>query len=134
MVPKDSEKSPVKRLHQPWSMPWPMPWASSVAHDLHNIVAVGATDAELCAAVNAVIRAQGGITVAAGQTIDILPLPIAGLMSPDEGYAVGAQYARLDARTKQLGSTLSAPFMTLAFMALLVIPDLKLSDRGLFSG
>lgn len=111
-----------------------MPWASSVAYDLHNIVAVGATDAELCAAVNAVIRAQGGITVAAGQTIDILLLPIAGLMSPDEGYAVGAQYARLDARTKQLGSTLSAPFMTLAFMALLVIPDLKLSDRGLFSG
>jgi len=55
-------------------------------------------------------------------------------MSPDDGYAVGAQYARLDARAKQLGSTLSAPFMTLAFMALLVIPDLKLSDRGLFSG
>jgi adenine deaminase len=108
--------------------------ASSVAHDSHNIVAVGATDAELCAAVNAVIRAQGGIAVAAGQTIDILPLPIAGLMSPDDGYAVGAQYARLDARAKQLGSTLSAPFMTLAFMALLVIPDLKLSDRGLFSG
>lgn len=108
--------------------------ASSVAHDSHNIVAVGTTDAELCAAVNAVIRAQGGIAVAAGQTIDILPLPIAGLMSPDDGYAVGAQYARLDARAKQLGSTLSAPFMTLAFMALLVIPDLKLSDRGLFSG
>jgi adenine deaminase len=108
--------------------------ASSVAHDSHNIVAVGATDAELYAAVNAVIRAQGGIAVAAGQTIDIPPLPIAGLMSPDDGYAVGAQYARLDARAKQVGSTLSAPFMTLAFMALLVIPDLKLSDRGLFSG
>ena len=108
--------------------------ASSVAHDSHNIVAVGATDAELCAAVNAVIRAQGGIAVAAGPTLDILPLPVAGLMSPDNGYAVGAQYARLDARAKQLGSPLTAPFMTLAFMALLVIPDLKLSDRGLFSG
>jgi adenine deaminase len=108
--------------------------ASSVAHDSHNIVAVGATDAELCAAVNAVIRAQGGIAVAAGPTVDLLPLPVAGLMSPDDGYAVGARYARLDARAKQLGATLSAPFMTLAFMALLVIPDLKLSDRGLFSG
>jgi adenine deaminase len=111
-----------------------MPWASSVAHDSHNIVAVGATDADLCAAVNTVIRAQGGIAVAAGQTMDILPLPIAGLMSPDEGYAGGAQYARLGARAKQFGSTLSAPFMTLAFMALLVIPDLTLSDRGLCSG
>jgi adenine deaminase len=111
-----------------------MPWASSVAHDSHNIVAVGTTDAELCAAVNAVIHVQGGITMAAGQTIDILSIPIAGLMSPDEGYVVGAQYARLDAHAKQLGSTLSAPFMRLAFMALLIIPDLKLSDRGLFSG
>jgi len=108
--------------------------ASSVAHDSHNIVAVGATDAELCAAVNAVIRARGGIAVAAGPTVELLPLPVAGLMSPDDGYTAGAQYARLDARAKQLGSTLSAPFVTLAFMALLVIPDLKLSDRGLFSG
>jgi adenine deaminase len=108
--------------------------ASSVAHDSHNIVAVGTTDAELCAAVNAVIRSQGGIAVAEGNTIDLLPLPVAGLMSTKDGYLVAHRYAELDRRAKQLGSTLSAPLMTLSFMALLVIPDLKLSDRGLFSG
>ncbi len=108
--------------------------ASSVAHDSHNIVAVGTTDEELCTAVNAVIQAKGGIAVVEGYSVEILPLPVAGLMSTDDGYAVAARYARLDARAKQLGSTLSAPFMTLSFMALLVIPDLKLSDKGLFSG
>jgi adenine deaminase len=108
--------------------------ASSVAHDSHNVVAVGTTDGELCAAMNAVIRRQGGIAVTAGQAISMLPLPVAGLMSAEDGSTVGRQYARLDALAKQLGSSFSAPFMTLAFMALLVIPDLKLSDQGLFSG
>ncbi|MGK7893340.1 MAG: adenine deaminase C-terminal domain-containing protein [Xenococcus sp. (in: cyanobacteria)] len=107
--------------------------ASSVAHDSHNIVAVGTTDAEICAAVNEVIRYRGGIALAEGNSVQILPLPIAGLMSAGDGYQVAQKYADLDAHAKQLGSTLTAPFMTLSFMALLVIPELKLSDRGLFS-
>lgn len=108
--------------------------ASSVAHDSHNIIAVGTTDAEICSAVNAVIRAHGGIVVVEGDRVQILELPIAGLMSNADGYQVAAQYAHLDRAAKGLGSTLSAPFMTLSFMALLVIPHLKLSDRGLFNG
>ena len=108
--------------------------ASSVAHDSHNIVAVGTTDEELCRAVNAVILNRGGLAVAEGNSVAVLPLPIAGLMSDKDGYLVAQQYAHLDTLAKQLGSTLSAPLMTLSFMALLVIPDLKLSDRGLFNG
>ncbi len=108
--------------------------ASSVAHDSHNIVAVGADDASLAAAVNLVIAHRGGISVAGGGRKAVLPLPIAGLMSDADGRTVARRYTALDARAKQLGSRLDAPFMTLSFMALLVIPDLKLSDRGLFSG
>ncbi len=108
--------------------------ASSVAHDSHNVVAVGADDASLAAAVNLVIANRGGIAGVGRGEERVLPLPIAGLMSNDDGYAVAAAYARLDALAKRLGSRLPAPFMTLSFMALLVIPDLKLSDRGLFSG
>jgi adenine deaminase len=108
--------------------------ASSIAHDSHNIIAVGTTDAEICSAVNALIRVKGGIAVAEGNNIEIMDLPVAGLMSGEDGYIVAEKYSHLDARAKQLGSTLTAPFMTLSFMALLVIPDLKLSDKGLFSG
>lgn len=108
--------------------------ASSVAHDSHNIVAVGADDASLAAAVNLVIKHRGGISVVGQGKRKILPLPIAGLMATGDGYAVARRYTELDAFAKKLGSKLDAPFMTLAFMALLVIPDLKLSDRGLFSG
>jgi adenine deaminase len=107
--------------------------AASVAHDSHNVVAVGATDRELCAAVNAVIAARGGLAVVDGGRVETLPLEVAGLMGRD-GVAVAAGYARLDALARQLGSPLAAPFMTLSFMALLVIPALKLSDRGLFDG
>lgn len=107
--------------------------ASSVAHDSHNIVAVGTTDRELTAAVNALIAATGGLAVAAGDRVDVLELPVAGLMSGD-GDGVAAGYARLDRAARDLGSPLTAPFMTLSFMALLVIPALKLSDRGLFDG
>jgi adenine deaminase len=108
--------------------------ASSVAHDSHNIVAVGVDDASLAAAVNAVIAERGGLSVARtrGKT-EVLPLAIAGLMSALEGREVARRYTRLDAAAKKLGSRLDAPFMTLSFMALLVIPDLKLSDCGLFS-
>jgi adenine deaminase len=108
--------------------------ASSVAHDCHNIVAVGSNDEDLCQAVNLVIQQQGGLAVAAGPTGDVLPLPVAGLMSTAPCPEVARHYARLDGLARQLGCTLRAPFMTLSFMALLVIPALKLSDRGLFDG
>ncbi len=108
--------------------------ASSVAHDSHNIVVVGVDDASLAAAVNHVIAQRGGLSVVGGGRSGVLPLPIAGLMSDADGRTVARRYTALDARAKQLGSRLDAPFMTLSFMALLVIPDLKLSDRGLFSG
>jgi adenine deaminase len=94
---------------------------------------VGTTDAEICRAVNAVLASQGGIAVAKGDHVQVLPLPVAGLMSANDGYSVAQQYAELDAQAKHLGATLTAPFMTLGFMALLVIPDLKLSDQGLFN-
>lgn len=108
--------------------------ASSVAHDSHNIIAVGVDADAVCRAVNALIAARGGIAVADGKRVESLPLPIAGLMSDADGDSVAARYAELDAWAKQLGSPLRAPFMTLSFMALLVIPELKLSDRGLFDG
>ncbi|MFZ9838571.1 MAG: adenine deaminase [Opitutaceae bacterium] len=107
--------------------------ASSVAHDSHNLVAVGTDDAALTAAVNRVIARRGGLAVVGGGRTADLPLPIAGLMSDRPGAEVARRYAALDRRAKALGSRLDAPFMTLSFLALLVIPDLKLSDRGLFS-
>jgi adenine deaminase len=107
--------------------------ASSVAHDSHNVVAVGASDADLCRAVNEVIAARGGLAVADAGRADVLELEVAGLMSGD-GDAVAAGYAKLDLLARELGSPLAAPFMTLSFMALLVMPELKLSDRGLFDG
>jgi adenine deaminase len=108
--------------------------ASSVAHDSHNIVAVGTDDASLAAAVNLVIAHRGGLSVIGRGRREVLPLPIAGLMAAGDGRAVARRYLALDALAKQLGSRLDAPFMTLSFMTLLVMPDLKLSDRGLFSG
>jgi adenine deaminase len=109
--------------------------ASSVAHDSHNIVAVGCNAVELAQAVNAVIGAGGGLALAQNDNTDLLALPLAGLMSDGDGDAVAAHYSALThtARTR-LGCGLRAPFMTLSFMALLVIPELKLSDRGLFDG
>jgi adenine deaminase len=108
--------------------------ASSVAHDSHNIVAVGTSDEALSNAVNAVITEKGGISLTDNGMIRKLPLPVAGLMSSEEGYLVAETYTSLDAHAKQMGSRLQAPFMTLSFMALLVIPSLKLSDLGLFDG
>lgn len=109
--------------------------ASTVAHDCHNIIAVGVDDTSLCNAINALIDAKGGISVSgADGIVHCMPLPIAGLMTSDDGYEVARQYSRLDAQTKALGTSLKAPFMTLSFMALLVIPSLKLSDKGLFDG
>lgn len=108
--------------------------ASCVAHDSHNIVAVGANDDDLCAAVNAVILAKGGISLADGSLRMSLPLPVAGIMSDGDAYSVAHDYSAIDLAAKGLGCTLSAPFMTLSFMALLVIPHLKMSDLGLFDG
>lgn len=108
--------------------------ASSVAHDSHNIVAVGATDNELTRAVNLIIQNRGGVCVVDQKEEHILPLPVAGIMTDADGYLVAEKYAELDRLAKKLGSGLQAPFMILSFMALLVIPELKLSDRGLFDG
>lgn len=107
--------------------------ASSVAHDSHNIVAVGVDDESICQAVNLIIEKGGGVSCVGNDEI-ILSLPVGGLMSTEDGYEVARQYAEIDKAAKELGSTLSAPFMTLSFMALLVIPHLKLSDLGLFDG
>ena len=109
--------------------------ASSVGHDSHNITAVGCDDESLARAVNLVIAAKGGLAAVGADGREILvPLPVAGLMSDQPGADVAAAYATVDALSKELGSPLGAPFMTLSFMALLVIPSLKLSDKGLFDG
>ena len=108
--------------------------ASSVGHDSHNIIAIGTSDELICSAVNLLIQHKGGIC-ALNDTIEkIVALPVAGIMSDQSAEIIGNAYAELDAMAKEMGSSLSAPFMTLSFMALLVIPSLKLSDQGLFDG
>ncbi|HRH67108.1 MAG TPA: adenine deaminase C-terminal domain-containing protein, partial [Bacteroidia bacterium] len=106
--------------------------ASSVAHDSHNIIAVGVNDDDLCRAVNLLIQHRGGLCVVDETEELALPLPVAGLLSPSDGPSVARQYSLLDKKVKALGSTLRAPYMTLSFMALLVIPEFKISDLGLF--
>jgi adenine deaminase len=115
--------------------------ASSVGHDSHNIIAVGVSDEALCKAVNLIIENKGGISavsdsedLSADTAEKIVPLPVAGIMSDQDAETIGKQYAEMDTMAKELGSTLKAPYMTLSFMALLVIPSLKLSDKGLFDG
>jgi adenine deaminase len=108
--------------------------ASSVGHDSHNIIAVGVDDESICRAVNLIIEAKGGISAINGAKEEILALPVGGIMSAADGYEVAAAYTKIDRMAKEMGSTLNSPFMTLSFMGLLVIPDLKLSDKGLFSG
>jgi adenine deaminase len=108
--------------------------ASCVAHDSHNIVSVGVDDASIAQAVNLVIAQKGGISLVDGRKEMVLPLPFAGIMSGKDGYGVASRYRDLDSRVKKMGTSLRSPYMTLSFMALLVIPELKLSDRGLFDG
>lgn len=108
--------------------------ASTVAHDSHNIIAVGADDTSIVEAINAVIKEKGGISCVKNEKIEVLGLPVAGLMSKDDPYKVANAYSSIDGMAKSLGSSLNSPFMTLSFMALLVIPHLKLSDKGLFDG
>ncbi len=106
--------------------------ASTVAHDSHNIIAVGVDDREIVKAINALIDEKGGISCVQDQAIKVLGLPVAGLMSNEDPYKVAEAYSSIDSMAKSLGSKLGSPFMTLSFMALLVIPHLKLSDKGLF--
>lgn len=108
--------------------------ASSVGHDSHNILAVGVDDESIAMAVNAIIKAKGGVSAAEGGKVNIVALPVAGIMSAKDGYKVAADYQAIDAMAKEMGCTLKAPYMSLSFMALLVIPSLKLSDKGLFDG
>lgn len=108
--------------------------ASTVAHDSHNIVAVGTNDADLTRAIRLIIASKGGISLAHGDKTMVLPLPVAGIMTNADGYATAAIYEEMEAEALKLGSQLASPFMTLSFMALLVIPELKLSDKGLFNG
>jgi adenine deaminase len=110
--------------------------ASSVAHDSHNVIAVGTNDADIAAAINLVMEAGGGLSAVCTteHVAEVLPLPVAGLMGTGTCEQVGHAYGKLDKLVKSWGSTLRAPYMTLSFMALLVIPALKLSDRGLFDG
>ena len=108
--------------------------ASSVGHDSHNIIAVGVDDVSICRAVNLLIQVKGGVSAVFGEKEEVLPLPVAGIMSPKDGYQVAEAYTKIDQLSKEMGSKLNSPFMTLSFMALLVIPDLKLSDKGLFDG
>jgi len=107
-------------------------FASSVAHDSHNIVAMGVEDNDLAMAINCLVENQGGLSVAHNGSADVLQLPVAGLISPNSCQEVAEEYLRLDEKVKTLGCHLRAPFMTLSFLALPVIPSLKLTDKGLF--
>jgi len=108
--------------------------ASSVAHDSHNIIAVGTNDRDIVAAINLIVDAEGGMSVVSEESEEILKLPVAGIMSDMPVTAMAKRYENLSEKAKSLGCRLDAPFMTLSFMALLVIPRLKISDRGLFDG
>jgi adenine deaminase len=109
-------------------------FASSVAHDSHNIICIGTNDSDIVAAINEIVKMKGGLGVVNEGKKETLRLPIAGIMSDLPVSEVADKYESLSALVKSLGCTMSAPFMTLSFMALLVIPELKLSDKGLFDG
>lgn len=108
--------------------------ASTVAHDSHNIICIGTNDRDMVTVINSLVAKKGGIAVTDGLSLDILPLPVAGLMGDMDGYKVAELYENINKKALALGGPLKAPFMTLSFMALLVIPELKLSDMGLFDG
>ena len=108
--------------------------AISVNHDSHNIIAVGTSDEEILKAVNIIIGGKGGVTVVDDDYCDYLPLPVAGIMSNLPAIKVGPLYEKIVHKVHSMGSKLRDPYMTMSFMALLVIPDLKISDMGLFDG
>src|SRR5690606_11897337 len=106
--------------------------ASCVAHDSHNIIAIGTNDDDLAKAINLIIENKGGVSLCFGEKNSIVSLPVAGIMSNQDAYKIAQEYEKIDAEAKELGCRLKAPYMTLSFCALLVIPALKLSDKGLF--
>ncbi|MCH8495279.1 MAG: hypothetical protein LAT57_06565 [Balneolales bacterium] len=108
--------------------------ASSVAHDSHNIIAVGSSDEHLSAVVNLIMNEKGGIAAVQPGKSDVLGLPVAGIMSDRPGVEVGKAYENLSEMARNMGSPIKAPFMLISFMALLVIPKLKISDKGMFDG
>jgi adenine deaminase len=108
--------------------------ASTVAHDSHNIIAVGVDDESILKAINLVVHEKGGISCVQGESSKVIGLPVAGLMSTADPYQVANEYIEIDKMAKSLGTQLGSPFMTLSFMALLVIPHIKMSDLGLFDG
>jgi adenine deaminase len=108
--------------------------ASTIAHDSHNVIAVGVSDEDISNAINSLIKCKGGISFSSGEEIKVLPLPIAGLMSPNTCEEVAEAYSEISSSVIKAGCTLTSPFMSLSFMALLVIPNLKISDKGLFDG
>lgn len=108
--------------------------ASSVAHDSHNIISVGVDDDSITQAINLIIQHKGGISAVNKNQEKIIPLPVAGLMSDGDGYSIANDYIEIDKLAKEMGCKLLSPFMSLSFMALLVIPSIKLSDQGLFDG
>ncbi len=105
----------------------------SVSHDSHNIIVVGVDDASIISAIETIQTGRGGLVAISDHDIDFLPLPIGGLMSDKSCSEVASQYRHINESAKKLGTQLNSPFMTLAFMSLLVIPELKISDRGLFN-
>jgi adenine deaminase len=107
-------------------------FASSIAHDSHNIIAVGTNDNDLVKAINEIVRMQGGLAVCSGSRIDSLQLNIGGIMTTRSCDSIASEYEKLNKLAESMGCVMKAPFMTLSFMALLVIPDLKIGDRGLF--
>jgi len=108
--------------------------ASSVGHDSHNIICIGVDDVSMAKVVNSLIESKGGIAAINEEQLRSIHLPIAGLMTDEDGYEIADKYIEIDKMVKEMGCTLKAPFMSLSFMALLVIPSLKLSDLGLFDG
>lgn len=107
-------------------------FASSVAHDSHNIIAVGTKDKDIATAVNAIIESKGGLSCAMNEKAYVLPLPVGGIISPLGGHVVAEKYNGLEEKVKEMGCSLFAPYMTLSFMSLLVIPEIKIGEKGLF--
>jgi adenine deaminase len=105
--------------------------ASTVAHDAHHLIVAGADEDSMLAAVRALVQAGGGLAVAARESVDVLPLPLAGLMTDRPAGDVARDLRRLEARAAALGVTLANPFMTLSFLSLSVIPTLKITVSGL---
>lgn len=107
-------------------------FATTIAHDSHNLLAIGTTDADLAEVINRVVGLKGGLAVKNENGIHVLPLPIAGIMTDQSAEHVAERYHFLNEELKRSGCVLKSPFMTLAFMSLLVIPELKIGEKGLF--